>query len=79
MGWATLKNGELLDNAQIEFDVLLTTDQNMKYQQNLSGRSIAVVVLIAPNNRLETLRSLAPEVATRLPHVHPGELAEVET
>jgi predicted nuclease of predicted toxin-antitoxin system len=45
-GWEKLKNGELLAAAEAEgFDVLLTTDKNMRYQQNLSGRRIAVVVL----------------------------------
>jgi predicted nuclease of predicted toxin-antitoxin system len=45
-GWATLRNGELLAAAEADgFDVLLTTDKNMPYQQNLAGRKIAVVVL----------------------------------
>jgi len=45
-GWDTLKNGELLAVAEADgFDVLLTTDKNMRYQQNLAGRKIAVVVL----------------------------------
>jgi hypothetical protein len=45
-GWDTLKNGELLLAAEAAgFEVLLTTDKNMRYQQNLSGREIAVVVL----------------------------------
>lgn len=45
-GWDTLKNGELLAAAETDgFDVLLTTDKNMRYQQNLAGRKIAVVVL----------------------------------
>lgn len=45
-GWATLKNGELLDAAEREgFAVLVTTDSNLKYQQNLQSRQIAIVVL----------------------------------
>jgi hypothetical protein len=45
-GWDTLKNGELLTAAEADgFDLLLTTDKNMRYQQNLAGRKIAVVVL----------------------------------
>jgi hypothetical protein len=45
-GWATLKNGELLTAAEAAgFEVLLTTDKNLRYQQNLGGRKIAVVVL----------------------------------
>ena len=46
LGWATLKNGELLLAAENErFDVLVTTDNNLRYQQNLTGRKIAIVVL----------------------------------
>ena len=45
-GWSTLKNGELLAAAENEgFDVLVTTDRNLRYQQNLSGRRLAIVVL----------------------------------
>src|SRR5580692_2640349 len=45
-GWDTLKNGELLTVAEADgFDVLLTTDKNIRYQQNLAGRKIAIVVL----------------------------------
>lgn len=45
-GWARLKNGELLDNAEADgFDVLVTTDSNLKYQQNLASRRIAIIVL----------------------------------
>jgi hypothetical protein len=45
-GWDTLKNGELLDAAEAAaFDVFVTTDRNIRYQQNLTGRTIAIVVL----------------------------------
>jgi predicted nuclease of predicted toxin-antitoxin system len=47
--WATLENGELLDAAEAAgFDVLVTTDKNMRFQQNLAGRRIAIVVLGRP-------------------------------
>jgi hypothetical protein len=46
LGWGNLKNGELLQRAEEgSFDVLVTTDQNLRYQQNLTGRKIAIVVL----------------------------------
>ncbi|OLE54510.1 MAG: hypothetical protein AUG51_07945 [Acidobacteria bacterium 13_1_20CM_3_53_8] len=49
-GWSNLKNGDLLTQAEAEgFDALITTDQNLRYQQNLSGRRIAVVVLLTTN------------------------------
>lgn len=45
-GWSTLRNGDLLKVAEVAgFDVLLTTDKNLRYQQNLAGRRIAIVVL----------------------------------
>jgi len=48
LGWATLKNGELLEAAEdSEFEVLVTTDKNLQYQQNLASRKISVIVLSA--------------------------------
>ena len=49
-GWSNLENGELLAAAESEgIEVLITTDQNLKYQQNLTGRRIAIVVLLTTN------------------------------
>ena len=45
MGWSQLSNGELLDAAERAFDAFVTTDQNIRHQQNLSGRALAIVVL----------------------------------
>jgi len=56
LGWSTLTNGELLARAESAFDLLVTTDRNLQYQQNLSGRKIAVLVLPTPNwPRLQTM------------------------
>ena len=76
-GWAGLKNGELLRLASAEFQVLVTGDQNIEYQQNPATRSIAVVVLVAPNNRLETLRPLVPGLLEALALIQPGRLTRV--
>ncbi len=65
-GWSGIKNGKLLTLAQEEFDVFLTVDQNMRYQQNLSNFSIGIILLVAKNNRLKTLLSLMPEVKESL-------------
>lgn len=46
MGWSNLDNGDLLREAEKTFDLLITTDQNLKYQQNLSGRRLAILVLM---------------------------------
>ncbi|HSS78724.1 MAG TPA: DUF5615 family PIN-like protein, partial [Thermoanaerobaculia bacterium] len=44
-GWSALKNGELLKAAEAEFEALVTTDRNLRYQQNLTGRRLAILVL----------------------------------
>ena len=54
-GWSGLKNGELLRHAADLFDVFVTADQNLQFQQNLSKLPIAVLVLVAPSNRMEAL------------------------
>lgn len=79
MGWAAFKNGELLTTAEAEFDVFLTVDQNIQHQQNLQDRPLAIIVLVARNNRLETLSPLMPEVTVILPTVRPGELIVIGT
>ncbi len=78
MGWAGLKNGKLLEKAEeAGFEVLLTVDQNIRYQQNLKGRSIAVVVMIAGGITVDDLRPLIPAVEQTLLSVQPGQLYEV--
>jgi uncharacterized protein DUF5615 len=62
MGWAGIENGSLLRLAETEFDVFLTRDRNLQYQQNLKNFNLAVIVLIAPTNDIEDLRPLMPEV-----------------
>lgn len=62
MGWAGLKNGELLERAQHEFEAFVTVDRNLPFQQDLSRFSVAVVVLRARSNRLADLASLVPEL-----------------
>lgn len=61
MGWAGKQNGELMRLLAAEnFAVFLTIDQNLRYQQNLRGLCMAVVVLVAPTNRLHDLVPLMP-------------------
>lgn len=77
-GWSGTKNGELLRRAVGKFDVFLTADQNLTYQQNLSGTKLAVVILVASNNRLQTLKSLMPKVLQSLSVIRPGEVLFIE-
>ena len=79
MGWDGIENGDLLDIAQAEFDVMLTTDKGIKYQQNFTGRDIAVITLRAFDNRIPTLTPLMPLVLALLPRVEPGHVYVVPT
>jgi len=63
MGWTGTRNGELLQLAAGVFDAFLTADQNLAHQQNLNALPIAVVVLVASTNRIESLRPLIPSVS----------------
>ena len=72
MGWASKKNGQLLSLAQVDFDIFLTSDRNLSHQQNLSTFDIAVVVLVAPSNRIDDLRPLVPRVLEVLPTAKRG-------
>ena len=73
-GWATLTNGELLAAAEGSFDVFVTTDQNLRYQQNLTGRRLAILVL--PTTSWPRLQLHAPAIAAALVALRPGELQE---
>lgn len=62
LGWTTIKNGALLALASQQFDVFITVDRNLAFQQNLEGLSIAVIVLRAHTNRLADLKPLIPDL-----------------
>ena len=76
-GWDTLVNGELIAAAEAAgFELLLTTDKNMRYQQNLTGRRIAFVVI--GNQQWPTLRRYVQRVVDAVNAATPGSFAEVE-
>jgi len=77
MGWAGKENGALLAVAESEFDVLITVDQKLKYQQSVAERDIAVVVLVARRNKIEFLGLLVPELERALVAIKPGDLCEI--
>ncbi len=77
MKWTSLANGALLKQAATAFDVLLTADQNIEFQQNLATLPIAVVVLVAESNRLESLEPLVPFVLRVLEILLPRTLVRV--
>ena len=72
MGWAGIKNGALLTRAEAEFDVFITVDRNLSFQQNLPTFNIAVLVLHATSNRLADLKPLAPKILAALPTLTKG-------
>jgi hypothetical protein len=77
MGWDRLRNGDLIQMAEQGFDALITSDQNLKYQQNLTTRKLGIVVL--PTNHLPSVLQLAPKIALALSAVSPGELVEIQS
>jgi hypothetical protein len=64
MGWASIKNGELLALASDQFDVFITVDRNLSFQQNPQAVGIAIIVLQARTNRLADLLPQVPELLT---------------
>jgi predicted nuclease of predicted toxin-antitoxin system len=76
-GFGSKKNGELLTLAEGQWDVLLTSDRNIKYQQNMTGRSVSILILCAKSNRMKDLLPLLPACGETLRSVKPGEVVEV--
>ena len=71
-GWSDLDNGALLTACQAEYDAFITLDQSLRYQQNLRGRPIAVLILQARSNRLQDLAPIAPALLAALPGASQG-------
>ncbi len=76
-GWSGVSNGELLARTAGLFDALVTGDQGLEFQQDLSRLELGVVVLVAPNNRVETITALAPRVLDALESLPPGSVVRV--
>ena len=74
-GWAGITNGTLLRLAEEHFDVLITSDQNLKYQQNLANRQLAILQL--PTNKVPIIVRLASVVQTTLAKIRAGDFVEV--
>jgi predicted nuclease of predicted toxin-antitoxin system len=76
-GWSSIKNGKLLALAAAQFEVFVTADRNIEFQQNLATLPIAIVVLRARNNRIEALQPLLPELLQLLNPISPRTLRKV--
>jgi predicted nuclease of predicted toxin-antitoxin system len=72
--WSDLDDGPLLEAAEGEFDAFITMDQSLRYQQNLRGRRLRIIVLRAVSNRLTVLAPSAPAVLLALREMSLGEL-----
>lgn len=78
-GLAGLKNGDLLKAAEVaKFDVFLTVDQGIEYQQSLTGRQIAIIIFRTKSNRLQELLQLMPACLARMRSIQPGQIARIE-
>jgi len=72
-----VKNGELLRLAAQHFDVLLTVDRNLEYQQNFLGAAVAVIVMHAPSNDIVALQPLMRQVLEAIPVAAPGKVTNI--
>jgi predicted nuclease of predicted toxin-antitoxin system len=76
-GWGAYQNGQLLRRAETAFDVLLTADRRMEYQQNLASFSIGIVVINTPRLRLQELRSVLEPMRAAIARVRVGEIIRI--
>ncbi|SPF50279.1 conserved hypothetical protein [Candidatus Sulfopaludibacter sp. SbA4] len=77
LGWQNLENGELLDAAeQAGFEVLITCDQNVRYQQNFTGRKLAIVIL--STNHWPALRPVATRIASLVDFMQRGQIKSID-
>ena len=76
-GWAGMKNSELLRRADSRFDVLLTMDRSLRFQQNLNALRLSVLIVRAPSNRMVHLKPLVGSILQALGELQPGQQCEV--
>jgi hypothetical protein len=76
MGWEALENGELLAEAEKAFDAFITTDKNLRYQQNLGGRRLAVLVL--PTTSWPQMQKHLAEISDAVNALKPGAFVELD-
>jgi predicted nuclease of predicted toxin-antitoxin system len=76
MAWTELDNGALLEAAEAHFDALVTTDRNLRYQQNLTGRRLAILVL--PTTSWPKIRVHEAQIVAAVNALRPGDLVELK-
>jgi len=77
MGWASLKNGQLLSRAVGQFDIFVTIDSNLSYQQDIKGLKIGIVVIHARSNKLQDIRPLVSEILLAVESATPSTVVRV--
>jgi predicted nuclease of predicted toxin-antitoxin system len=77
LGWAGVKNGELLRRASGRVDAFVTMDRNLRHQQNLAALPFGVVLIVARSNRIQDLLPLTGAVVAALTKIRPGQLEQV--
>jgi hypothetical protein len=78
MGWASFSNGKLLEVAEKEFDVFITSDKNLSFQQSIPSASIQVVLLKARTNTYEDLLPLVEKLTSVIKAREPGKFSEID-
>ncbi len=76
-GWSSIKNGKLLALSADEFDLVLTADRGMEYQQNLATLPVAVIIVLARSNRMQDIAPAVPQILSALGQIEPGTLLKV--
>jgi hypothetical protein len=75
LGWSNLENGKLLEAAETSFDLFITTDQQIRYQQNLAGRQLAILVLLSTS--WPRIRKCIPQIQDAIEQIKPGDYREI--
>jgi predicted nuclease of predicted toxin-antitoxin system len=76
-GWSGKKNGELIRLAEGKFDSFITIDQNLSYQQNLKNSKIAVILVVAKDNKFETIQKFIPKNLKTLSSINSGDFLRI--
>ena len=77
LGWQGIKTSELLGRAQGDFEVLITMDRSLEFQQDIAGFELSILLVLARSNRMAHLRPLVPAILGALEDLRPGELRRV--
>jgi hypothetical protein len=76
MGWRSLKNGELLNRMMGEFQIIITTDKSLPFQQNLKKRQISAIIL--PTNEIPAVINLLPQLEIAIATIEQGDFKELK-